>query len=82
MLAPLASAPSSPATTSRQADGLRRWLEAQPAPEAAPARQKIVTLRQALVNEGLAILPDPLHRFPGIKVVPVERLLRETAFLG
>lgn len=82
MLASHASKSPVASPSSRQAEGLRRWLSAQPAPATAPETQKITTLRQALAREGLAILPDPLHRFPTMKVVQVDRLLRETAFLG
>jgi len=32
-------------------------------------------LREALAEQGLAILPDPLHRFPCAKVVRVSDLL-------
>lgn len=40
------------------------------------AREDLVEpLREALAEQGLAILPDPLHRFPCAKVVRVSDLL-------
>jgi len=41
-----------------------------------PAPHKVSTLRDALATNGLAALPDPLHRFPVQKVVRVQDLLR------
>lgn len=42
-----------------------------------PAARKdaVKPLREALAEQGLAILPDPLHRFPCAKVVRVSDLL-------
>ena len=69
---------------SRQAAHLSLWL-ASHAPAAAGRPEKVRTLRKALAAEGLAILPDPLSRFPCPKVVRVERALddiraRDAAF--
>ncbi len=42
-----------------------------------PAARKdmVKPLREALAEQGLGILPDPLHRFPCAKVVRVSDLL-------
>lgn len=66
---------------SRQAAHLSRWLASHepPSPPAGERSGKIRTLRKALAAEGLAILPDPLSRFPCPKVVRVGRLLEEVA---
>ncbi len=56
-----------------------RPADARPAPsrtERPAARKDMVKpLREALAEQGLAILPDPLHRFPCAKVVRVSDLL-------
>ncbi len=44
--------------------------------ERLAARKDLVKpLRDALAEQGLAVLPDPLHRFPCAKVVRVSDLL-------
>lgn len=44
--------------------------------ERLAARKDLVQpLRDALADQGLAIVPDPLHRFPCAKVVRVSDLL-------
>lgn len=56
-----------------------RPADARAAPsrtERLSAREDLVEpLREALAEQGLAILPDPLHRFPCAKVVRVSDLL-------
>jgi hypothetical protein len=42
-------------------------------PRLLPASEKVRTLRQALLAEGLDILPDPLQRFPCPKVAKMEK---------
>ncbi len=49
---------------------------AVPRTERLAAREDLVKpLGEALAEQGLAILPDPLHRFPCAKVVRVSDLL-------
>jgi hypothetical protein len=42
-------------------------------PRLLPANEKVRTLRQALLAEGLDIIPDPLRQFPCPKVAKMEK---------
>lgn len=75
----------------RQEAALVRWLQSQAnkapntqtfsvkahplPPTVEPVPPKVRTLREALTANGLAIVPDPLHRYPCTKVSRVVDLL-------